>query len=506
MFRGAARGARAFSAKAAQAAAPKAAAPSAPGLRNVVLVDGCRLPFQPAGTTYNKLVAYDLARLALTGLLTKTGIDPKEIGYVLMGTVIQESKNSNIARDAALGAGIPPAVPAHTVTQACISSNQAICSAISAIQCGVHEVVVAGGVETFSDVPIRFSKPIRERMLKLGKAKGAGAKLNLLKGLGLKDLAPETPAIANFTTGEVMGKSSDRLADRFGVSRAESDEFALRSHLGAAKAHADGIYDDEIVPFEGSTLEHGVRGDSQLEKMASLRPAFVKPYGTVTAANASYLTDGASAALIMSEDAALAMGFVPKAYLRNWTFVSCDPFDEMLLGPAYATTRVLRAAGLGLSDMDVVEFHEAFAGQVLSNLRALDSQAWYDEKLGGEPKVGEVQMDKFNVHGGSLSIGHPFGATGARLVTTVANRLIREGGRRAPPATRPPPRPAPRSPRAPRSPVAYARALAGSACSRPAPTAASATPRLSSATPRSEGSRRRAARSPSLNHPSQGTV
>ena len=462
---------RAFSATpkpAAKAAPAPAKTAAAPGLRNVVLVDGCRIPFQPAMTTYKNLVAYDLARLALTGLLTKSGMPPAEIEYILMGTVIQEAKNANIARDAALGAGIPHTVPAHTVTQACISSNQAICSAISAIQCGQYDVVVAGGVETFSDVPIRFSKKIRERMLKSQKAKGAKDYLKLLKGLGAKDLAPDLPAIANFTTGEVMGKSCDRLADKFGVTRSESDEFALASHLNAAKAHADGIYDDEVVPYEGSRAENGIRADNKLDKMAGLKAAFVKPFGTVTAANASFLTDGASATLLMAEETALARGYKPKAYLRNWAFVSCDPFEEMLLGPAYAATKVLRSAGLGAQDLDVIEFHEAFAGQVLANLKALDSQKWcarappdstaepcpphlhpttakpsppnpsrprkiwlrFDSSVpGGGTKIGAMDMSKFNKHGGSLSIGHPFGATGARLVTTVANRLQREGGR-----------------------------------------------------------------------------
>jgi acetyl-CoA acyltransferase len=396
------------------------------GLRNVVLVDGCRLPFQPSGTKYNKLVAYDLARLALSGILTKTGVKPSNIEYVLMGTVIQEAKNQNIARDAGLAAGIPNNVPSHTVTQACISSNQAICSGINLIQTGQAEVVVAGGVETMSDVPIKFSKPLRERMLASRKKKSAGAMLGLLKGLKLKDLAPEAPSISNFITGEVMGHSSDRLADHFGVSRQDSDEFAVRSHVNAAKAHADGLYDDEVMPYDGSREETGVRGESTYEKLSTLKPAFVKPFGNVTAANASYLTDGASATLIMSEDRALELGLKPKAYLREWTFVSCDPFDQMLLGPAFATQKVLKMAGLGLKDFGVIEFHEAFAGQVLSNLTALDSQKFFDEHIGGAQKVGAVPMEKFNTLGGSLSIGHPFGATGARLVTTVANRLIRE--------------------------------------------------------------------------------
>merc|ERR1719197_1838823 len=223
-------------------------------LRNVVLVDGARLPFQPSSTVYNKLVAYDLARLALTGILTKTGVAPNAVDYVLMGTVIQEAKNQNIARDAGLAAGIPKTVPSHTVTQACISSNQAICTGINLIQTGQADVIIAGGVETMSDVPIKFSKPLRERMLALNKMKKAptSAKLGLLKGLKMKDLAPEAPSISNFITGEVMGHSSDRLADAFGVTRRESDEFALRSHHNAAKAHADGLYDDEVLEYNGS--------------------------------------------------------------------------------------------------------------------------------------------------------------------------------------------------------------------------------------------------------------
>ena len=335
-------------------------------------------------------------------------------------------KNQNIARDAGLSAGIPKNVPSHTVTQACISSNQAICSGINLIQTGQAEVVIAGGVETMSDVPIKFSKPLRERMLASRKAKGLSKKLGLLKGIKLKDLAPEAPSIANFITGEVMGHSSDRLADAFGVSRRESDEFALRSHHNAAKAHADGLYDEEVLEYNGSRMETGVRGEATMEKLSSLKAAFVKPHGTVTAANASYLTDGAAATLIMSEDKAKQLGFQPKAYLREWTFVSCDPFDQMLLGPAYATNKVLGMAGMALKDFDVIEFHEAFAGQVLSNVNALNSQKFFDEFVGGAPKVGEIDFSKFNTLGGSLSIGHPFGATGARLVTTVANRLIRE--------------------------------------------------------------------------------
>ena len=330
----------------------------------MVLVDGCRTPFQPACTAYNDLMAYDLARLALRGLMTKTGVSPDSVDYVFMGTVLQEVRTSNIARDAALGAGLPKSIPAHTVTQACISANQAICAGIQHIQTGQSDVVIAGGVETFSDVPIRFSRALRKRFLAMNKAKGTQKKLGILfGGLKMGDIAPEAPAIANFSTGEVMGHNTDRLCDRFGVSRQAQDEFAARSHQNGAKAHADGIYDDEIFAYNGSTAEEGIRGDSTPESMAKLKPAFVKPHGTVTAANASFLTDGAAATLLMSEEKALELGFKPKAYLRDWTFVSCDPFEDLLLGPTYATARVLREGRALAQGLDVIEFHEAFASQ-----------------------------------------------------------------------------------------------------------------------------------------------
>jgi|TARA_B100000524_G_scaffold17344_1_gene9120 acetyl-CoA acyltransferase len=211
------------------AAGSAAGGVSRSGLRNVVLVDGARLPFQPAMSAYNDLISYDLARLAMTGLITKTGVSPKEVDYVLMGTVLQEVKTSNLARDAALASGFPKSVPAHTISQACISANQAICTGMSFIQTGQADVVLAGGVETFSDVPIRFSRPLRKALLATTKIKGGPMKkLKAFKGLKLSDLAPDQPAVANFITGEVMGHSSDRLAEKFGVTRKEQDEFALR--------------------------------------------------------------------------------------------------------------------------------------------------------------------------------------------------------------------------------------------------------------------------------------
>ncbi|XP_027896189.1 trifunctional enzyme subunit beta, mitochondrial [Xiphophorus couchianus] len=402
-----------------------------PGVKNIVLVEGVRTPFLLSGTTYADLMPHDLARAALQGLLNRTGIPKDSVDYLIYGTVIQEVKTSNVAREAALGAGFSDKIPAHTVTMACISSNQAMTSAVGMIAAGQCDAIVAGGVEFMSDVPIRHSRKMRKTMLSLNKAKSVGQRLGLLASIRLAHLAPELPAVAEFSTAETMGHSADRLAAAFGVTRQEQDEFALRSHTLAKKAQDQGLLEDVIsfkVPGRDIvSKDNGIR-PSSMEQMSKLKPAFVKPHGTVTAANSSFLTDGASAVLIMSEEKALSMGFKPKAYLRDFVYVSQDPKDQLLLGPTYATPKVLERAGLSLSDIDVFEFHEAFAGQIMANLKAMDSDWFAQTYMGRKAKVGTPPLDKFNLWGGSLSLGHPFGATGCRLVTTVAHRLKKEGG------------------------------------------------------------------------------
>lgn len=399
-----------------------------------VLVDGARIPFQRSGTGYKKLMAYDLGRMAIEGLIGRSGINGEQLDRVIMGSVIQDVNTSNVARESALGAGIPNSVPAHTVTMACISSNQAVSSAVDLIRSGQAKIILAGGTETLSDIPIRFRKMFRQKLLEARKYKSPGDWLSFFKGLRPSDLLPDIPSISEFTTGETMGESSDRMAAHFDISREAQDEYALRSHKLAANATREGLLDDELLPaavppdFEAITQDNGFREDSTLKKLASLPPAFNKPHGTATAGNSSFLTDGASASLIMEKQTALGLGLKPKAYLREYNFVSQDPGEELLLGPAYATPRILDSMGLNLNDIDVFEFHEAFAGQILTILKALDSKAFAKNYLERSSKVGEIPMDKFNNWGGSLSLGHPFGATGVRLVTTAANRLHHEDG------------------------------------------------------------------------------
>ncbi|CAL1537580.1 unnamed protein product [Lymnaea stagnalis] len=407
-----------------------------PNVKNIVLVEGVRTPFLLSGTSYKNLMAHDLACHALRGLVKRTNIATDAVEYIIMGTVIQEVKTSNIAREAALEAGFSDRIPAHTVTQACISSNQAITSGMGLIASGECDIVIAGGVEFMSDVPIRHSRQMRKILLASQKAKTISAKLSLLAQV-LKPAVwnPELPAVAEFSTNETMGHSGDRLAAAFGVTRREQDEFAVRSHKLAQDATDKNLLTDRLdykVPGvnEVVTKDNGIRV-STIEQLSKLKPAFIKPHGTVTAANASFLTDGASACLIMSEEKALQLGYKPKAYLRDFLYVAQDPKDQLLLGPAYATPRILKKAGLTLRDIDVFEIHEAFAGQILANFKALDSDFFAQKYMGLQSKFGAPPLEKVNTWGGSLSLGHPFGATGVRLATTAANRLIHEGGQYA---------------------------------------------------------------------------
>uniref|UniRef100_A0A069DUD0 acetyl-CoA C-acyltransferase n=1 Tax=Panstrongylus megistus TaxID=65343 RepID=A0A069DUD0_9HEMI len=400
--------------------------------KNIVFVDGVRSPFLMSGTDYAKLMPHELARHALMSLMKKTGLPKELVEYIIYGTVIQEVKTSNIAREAALAAGFSDKTPAHTVTMACISSNQGITTGMGLIAAGAYEIIVAGGVESMSDVPIRHSRKMRSLMLRANKAKTPLQKLQLLASIRPDFFIPELPAVAEFTSGETMGHSADRLAAAFKVSRQEQDQYALRSHTLANDAHNKGYLTD-IVPFKVPNSDKVVEKDNGVrlstpEKIAQLKPAFIKPHGTVTAANASFLTDGASACLVMPEQKAKELGLKPKAYLRDFVYVSQDPVDQLLLGPAYAAPKVLERAGLTLNDIDVWEFHEAFAGQILANLKAMDSDWFAQTYMGRSSKVGAPPLDKFNNWGGSLSIGHPFAATGVRLALHTANRLIREDG------------------------------------------------------------------------------
>lgn len=403
--------------------------------KNIVLIDGCRTPFLRAGTDYFDLMTYQLGQVAIKGLLNKTGIDPKEIDTVVMGTVVSNIKTSNVARESALGAGIPYTTPCYTVTQACISANRAIATAIGQMAIGQADVIIAGGVDSASDTPIGYKKGMRKKLFKAQKLKTTGDMLKFLATLRLGDFLPDKPAVAEFTTKRTMGNDCEGLVGKFGVTRDEQDEIAVRSHQLAAKANEAGLLPKEMCDvslppkFEPVKTDNGIRGDSTVEKLAKLRPAFDRKYGSLTAANSSFLTDGAAAVLLTTEEKARELGLTPKARVVDFVFTGQDLENELLLGPAFATAAVLKKTGLQLSDIDVIEFHEAFAGQIMANIKALASEEYSKEKFGWDKAVGQIPLDKFNLWGGSLSIGHPFGATGARLMNTTANRLHHENGK-----------------------------------------------------------------------------
>ncbi len=400
----------------------------------VAIIDGSRIPFLKAGTAYQDLMSYQLGAMAINGLMTKAAVDTQVVQKVIMGTVVHNISTPNVARECALTAGIPKTAPAHTISQACISANAAISHAADLIATGQADVIVAGGTDSVSDIPIPFRKEMRKKLFAAQKIKKPAEMLKFILSLRPADFKPAAPQIAEFTTGRTMGQDCDLMAARYHIDREAQDDFAARSHQLAAKAAQEGILVKEISEaefppnFKPVAEDNTYRGDTTTEKLAKLRPAFDKRNGTLTAGNSSILTDGAAAVLLMSESKAKELGLQPKAFIKGYVFAGQDPDEELLLGPAYATYQLLNREKLGLKDIDVFEYHEAFAAQILTNLQCLDSDEFAKDKMNLSSKLGEIPMDKFNIHGGSLSLGHPFGATGARLVTTAINRLHRENG------------------------------------------------------------------------------
>ena len=403
--------------------------------RRVVVIDGCRTPFCRSGTAFTDLGSYDLGRMAVSGLLHRTKIDPEVVDLLVMGAVIADPATSNLGREVVLGTPLPDSCPAYTCTVACVSSLQSFLDCARAIAVGDADVAIAAGAETLSDAPIRYRRSVRKRLIAAQKARGFGDYVKLLKGLGPRDLLPEPVALAEFSTGEIMGENGDRLAKRLGITREAQDSYAMMSHHRAATATENGRLRRQIIPafpspsFKGVSVDNGVRGDTTLEKLAKLRPAFDRRFGTITAGNASYLTDGGAAVLLASEEAAERLGLRPMAVLKSSAVAALDPIEELLLGPALTVPRALDAAGLELDEIEVVELHEAFAAQVLAVLKLLDDEEFCRDRLGRERPVGRIDPDRLNAWGGSLSLGHPFGATGARLITNCCHRLQAEEGR-----------------------------------------------------------------------------
>jgi acetyl-CoA acyltransferase len=404
--------------------------------RRVAIVAGCRTPFARAGSAYKDLTAVDLGKACVRELLERTDVDPTLVGTVAMGQVIPSVKAPNLAREVVLGTGLPVEIPAHTVNRACASANQAIVDVASAILLGHVEAGIAGGAESLSDVPILHSKRMARALVDASRARSIGGKLKAFSGVKFMDLAPDAPAIAEPSTGLTMGQSAEKMAKENGISRQEQDEIAYLSHKNAAAALDEGrLAAESCAVLVGPrydkpvTEDNLVRRDTSPEALAALPPVFDRRYGTVTAGNSSPLTDGAAAVLLMDADRAVKDGRTPLATIRSWAMAAVDPGGQLLMGPAFAIPRALERAGLTLADMDLIEMHEAFAAQVASNIQALESEAFGREKLGREAAVGRVDRHRLNVNGSSIAIGHPFGATGARITASLANELVRRGGR-----------------------------------------------------------------------------
>ena len=402
--------------------------------RRVAIVAGVRTPFTKAGTAFKTISAIDLGKLCVAELMQRTNLDGKEVEALVFGTVIPSVVAPNSAREVSLLPIFPKGVQAFSVSRACASANQAITDAADQIALGHMDVAIAGGSESLSNIPILHSQGFAEALVLASKAKSLAGRFKALSRIRPKDFVPITPAIAEPSTGETMGQSAEKMAKLNAIAREEQDHFALRSHRLAAAGTADGRLTAEIMPvyippkFENTvTSDNGIREDTSYEQLAALKPVFDRKYGSVTAGNSSPLTDGGACVLLMSEERAKALGYPPLGFIRSYAYAALDPGEQLLQAPVLAAPVALKRAGLTLADIDLVEMHEAFAAQVLSNLKGFESKFWA-ERAGFSEPVGEVDRAKLNVMGGSIAIGHPFGATGARITTTLLNELRRRGG------------------------------------------------------------------------------
>jgi len=388
--------------------------------RRVAVVAGCRTPFCKAGTALKDARAVDLARYAARELLERTNLDGHDVDEVIYGQVVPSALVPNVAREVSLLPQFPKEIPAYSLNRACGSAGQAVTAAADQIALGHADVIIAGGVESLSDIPILASRRLADILIDASKARSLGQRLKTFSRIRPRDLIPVSPAIAEPSTGESMGQSAEKMAKENHISRDAQDRWALRSHQLAAAGTGDGRLTAEIGPWLPEhpaqavvTHDNGIRTDTSLEQMAKLKPVFDRKYGSVTAANSSPLTDGAAAVLLMGEDTARTLGYEPLAFVRSYAVAAVDPGWQLLQAPIWAVPKALERAGIEWKDLGLIEVHEAFAAQVLSNFQGWAAKGW------------EINEDIINVMGGSIAIGHPFGATGGRMVTTLANEMQR---------------------------------------------------------------------------------
>ena len=385
----------------------------------VAVVGGSRTPFVKAGTVFRKHSALDLSVHSVNGLLEMQVLDPSTIDEIVYGITVLDARIPQFAREVVFSSRLPPSVRALTVVDNCITGTSAMTSVFDSIVAGRAEIGIAGGVESMSNPSVLFNKRASRVFLDAASAKNLGQKLRLFTRLRPSDFKPGIPGVHEPSTGLSMGEHTELTVKEWKISREVQDEIAYRSHMNAHRATQDGRLKAEIHPFDGYEHDLFIRPDTSMEKLAKLPPVFDRtPSGTLTAGNSSPLTDGAAVVLLMSEDRAQRENREPLAFIKAFEYAAIDPNDGLLMGPGLAVPRLLQKTGLSLSDMDLIEMHEAFGGQVASNLRAWE-QGWK------EPAIGSVDRDKLNQLGSSIAVGHPFAATGARIVTTLANEMKR---------------------------------------------------------------------------------
>lgn len=403
-------------------------------IRRVAIVGGARIPFCRSNTAYSHQSNQDLLTAALRALSDQYRLAGERIGEVAAGAVLKHARDFNLTREAVLGTHLDPHTPAFDVQQACGTGLEATIAIANKIAMGQIESGIAGGTDTTSDAPITVNEELRRILLDIYRAKSAGERARLFARLRPRHLMPDLPDVTEPRTGMSMGEHCELMAKEWRISRRSQDELALASHKNAAQAYVDGFYDDLVFPYLGVERDNNLRPDSSMEKLSKLRPSFDKENGTLTAGNSTPLTDGASSVLLASEDWARERGLPILAYFTPYARTAAvdhvDGGEGLLMAPTYAVPEMLDAAGLTLQDFDFYEIHEAFAAQLLCTLKAWESKKYCAERLGRDAPLGSIDMTKLNVKGSSLGVGHPFAATGGRIVATLAKILDQAGSGR----------------------------------------------------------------------------
>lgn len=400
----------------------------------IAITHGLRTPFARQATALHGIPAVELGRMVVSELLARSEIPSEAIEQLVFGQVVQMPEAPNIAREIVLSSGLSVHTDAYSVSRACATSFQAVANVAESLLAGTIQAGMAGGADSSSVLPIGVSKTLGRVLVDLSKARTFSQKIKLFSQLRPRDLLPVPPAVAEYSTGLRMGDTAEQMAKSHGITRQQQDALAHRSHQRAARAWQEGRLTGEVmtafVPPWRNALEkdNNVRQQSSLQDYAKLRPAFDRRHGTVTAANSTPLTDGAAAVVLMTESRAKELGIVPLGYLRSYAFTAIDVWQDMLLGPSYASPLALDRAGVTLNDLTLIDMHEAFAAQTLANMKMFADERFAREVLNRPHALGEINEEKFNVLGGSIAYGHPFAATGARMITQTLNELRRRGG------------------------------------------------------------------------------